>query len=80
MEQPINLLLKRLWRHVSTRRRRQFALLLVLMLLASFAEIVSIGAVLPFIGVLAAPERVFQNAAAQPIIQALGFTQPEQLL
>jgi len=80
MEQPINLLLKRLWRHISTRRRRQFALLLVLMLLASFAEILSIGAVLPFIGVLTAPERVFHNAAAQPIIQALGFTQPEQLL
>ncbi len=50
------------------------------MLLASFAEILSIGAVLPFLGVLTAPERVFEHAAAQPIIQALGLTAPAQLL
>jgi ABC-type multidrug transport system fused ATPase/permease subunit len=54
--------------------------LLLLMLLASFAEILSIGAVLPFLGVLTAPERVFEHAAAQPIIQALGLTAPAQLL
>ncbi len=78
--QPITQLLHRLWRHISTRRRRQFGLLLVLMLFASFAEILSIGAVLPFLGVLTAPERVFEHAAAQPIIQALGLTAPAQLL
>ena len=50
------------------------------MLLASFAEILSIGAVLPFLAVLTAPERVFEHAAAQPIIQALGLTMPAQLL
>jgi ABC-type multidrug transport system fused ATPase/permease subunit len=78
--QPITTLLNRLWRHVSWRRRWQFGLLLVLMLLASLAEILSIGAVLPFLGVLTAPERVFAHAAAQPIIQALGWTSPTQLL
>lgn len=50
------------------------------MLLASFAEILSIGAVLPFLGVLTAPARVFEHPAAQPTIQAMGLTQPEQLL
>jgi ATP-binding cassette, subfamily B, bacterial PglK len=50
------------------------------MLLASFAEILSIGAVLPFLGVLTAPTRIFEYPAAQPIFQALGMTQPEQLL
>lgn len=50
------------------------------MLLASFAEILSIGAVLPFLGVLTAPARVFEHPAAQPIIQALELTKPEQLL
>jgi ABC-type multidrug transport system fused ATPase/permease subunit len=53
---------------------------MVLMLLASFAEILSIGAVMPFLGVLTAPERIFAHAAAQPAIQALGLTQPAQLL
>ena len=78
--QSITTLLKRLWHHISPRRRGQFGLLLVLMLLASFAEILSIGAVLPFLAVLTAPERVFERAAAQPIIQALGLTMPAQLL
>jgi ABC-type bacteriocin/lantibiotic exporter with double-glycine peptidase domain len=79
-KQPITTLLYRLWQHISLRRRWQFALLLVLMLLTSFAEILSIGAVLPFLGVLTSPERVFAHAAAQPIIQALGLTAPNQLL
>ena len=50
------------------------------MLLASFAEILSIGAVLPFLGVLTAPERIFQLPAAQPVIQAFKLTEPAQLL
>ena len=73
-------LLARLWRHISSRRRRQFGFLLVLMLIASFAEILSIGAVLPFLGVLTMPERVFEHSLAQPFIQILGLTEPAQLL
>lgn len=73
-------LLYRLWSHISQHRRRQFGLLSVLMVLASFAEILSIGSVLPFLGVLTAPERVFEHAAAQPLINALGLNAPEQLL
>ena len=79
-QQSISSLLKRLWQHISPRRRRQFGLLLVLMLFASFAEILSIGAVLPFLGVLTAPERVFEMHAAQPVIQALRLTEPKQLI
>ena len=78
--QSISSLLKRLWHHISPRRRGQFSLLLVLMLLASFAEILSIGAVLPFLGVLTAPERIFELPAAQPFIQTLNITEPKQLL
>lgn len=76
----IFVLLKRLWPHVSSHRRRQFASLLVLMLLTSFAEILSIGAVLPFLAVLAAPERIFEIPVAQPIIQSLKLTEPKQLV
>jgi ATP-binding cassette subfamily B protein len=73
-------LLRRLWQHINPRRRGQFSLLLVLMLLASFAEVLSIGAVLPFLAALTAPERVFEHPIAQPIIQVLGLTAPAQLL
>jgi ATP-binding cassette, subfamily B, bacterial PglK len=55
-------------------------LLLVLMVIASFAEIISIGAVLPFLGVLTSPDRIFALTAAQPIIQFFNLTSPEKLL
>ena len=73
-------LLKRLWHHISPRRRAQFGLLLVLMVSASFAEILSIGAVLPFIAVLTSPERIFRLPAAQPFIETAGITSATQLL
>ncbi len=72
--------LKRLWPHISPTRRRQFAALLVLMVFASFAEIVSIGAVLPFLGVLTAPEHLFEHRLAQPLIEFMQLTEPKQLL
>jgi len=79
-QQPLPKLLRRLWHHISPRRRMQFSILFLLMILASFAEVVSIGAVLPFLGVLTAPERVFGHQLAQPLIQALGLSEPKQLL
>lgn len=78
--EPITRLLSRLWRHISPRRRGQFSLLLILMILASFAEILSIGAVLPFLAVLTAPDRVFAHPLAQPFIQIMGLIDPKQLL
>lgn len=77
---PISLLLKRLWHHISPHRRAQFIILLILMLLTSFAEILSIGAVLPFLGALTVPEHIFDAPIAQPMIHSLKLTEPNQLL
>lgn len=55
-------------------------MLLILMIFASFAEIISIGAVIPFLAVLTAPERIFQLPIAQPVIKLLGLTSSGQLL
>lgn len=78
--QPISTLLRRLWRHISLRRRGQLGLLLLLMVFTSFAEVFSIGAVLPFLGVLTAPEKIFAHPYAQHFINWFGMTQPNQLL
>jgi ABC-type bacteriocin/lantibiotic exporter with double-glycine peptidase domain len=78
--QKITTLLMRLWRHITPKRRVQFGLLLLLMLVASFAEILSIGAVLPFLGVLTAPERIFTMPVVQPIVSVLELTEPKELL
>jgi ATP-binding cassette, subfamily B, bacterial PglK len=69
-----------LWHHLTKRRQKQFSLLLILMVIASLAEIISIGAVLPFLGVLTAPEQVYQHSLMQPVIQTLALTEPEQLI
>jgi ATP-binding cassette, subfamily B, bacterial PglK len=73
-------LLIRLWRHISSRRQRQFTLLLILMILVSFAEIISIGAVLPFLGILTAPRHVFEHPLLQPLMRTFEINTPEQLL
>ena len=72
--------LKQLWRHLSRRRQKQFWALIVLMLVTSLAEIISIGAVLPFLGILSTPEQVFQHSYTQPIINYFSLTESSQLI
>jgi ATP-binding cassette, subfamily B, bacterial PglK len=55
---------RKLWPYIEVRRKRQLAALLLLMLLASVAEMFSIGAVIPFLAVMADPAR----AMAHPLI------------
>ncbi len=78
--QPLSNLFSRLWQHISRRRRRQFGLLTLLMLITAFAEVLSIGAVIPFLTVLMAPERLFAHDAMSTIIQIMGLTEPKQLV
>ncbi|MBT4524452.1 MAG: ABC transporter ATP-binding protein, partial [Phycisphaerae bacterium] len=73
-------MIKQLWQHLTKRRKKQFWLLLVLMIIASLLEVVSVGAVLPFLGVLTAPEQIYQHTFMQPIIQILGLTEANQLI
>jgi ATP-binding cassette, subfamily B, bacterial PglK len=65
-------LLSRLWYHIGPRRRRQVGLIVGLMFVAAMAEVVSLGSVLPFVGVLAAPEIVWKHPAYVRIAHAFG--------
>ena len=73
-------LLKHLWHHLAQRRKRQFVLLMGLMLVSAFAEVVSLGAVLPFISILVAPDRLFNHPIVADVVQALGVTSADQLV
>jgi len=73
-------LLKRLWSHVKKRRRAQFSILLGLMMLTSIAEIFSLGAVLPFLGVLTSPESIYDLPLLQPVIRNFSIDSPDDLL
>jgi len=50
------------------------------MLMTSFAEILSIGSLLPFLGVLTSPERIYEMPVVRPVIELLELTEPKQLL
>tara|TARA_Y100000768_G_scaffold388702_1_gene386311 strand:- start:9804 stop:11579 length:1776 start_codon:yes stop_codon:yes gene_type:complete len=72
-------MLKRLWNHLSKRRQRQFVLMQVFAIIVSFFEMASLGAVVPFLTVLAEPENIFQNEYMQPFISFFQITQPSEL-
>jgi len=50
------------------------------MILVSLSEIVSIGAIFPFLAVLTNPQRFFELPAAQPFLTLLGIRSSNQLL
>ena len=73
-------ILKSLWGHISNRRRRQAGLLLILAIFTSFAEIISLGAVLPFIGVLTQPDKVLAYPFVAEITQFFGIENGNELV
>lgn len=73
-------LLFRLWHHLSPRRQFQFWLLLGLMLVSAFIEMISLGAVLPFLGILIVPEKVFTYPIVQDLAPTFGITSADQLV
>jgi ABC-type bacteriocin/lantibiotic exporter with double-glycine peptidase domain len=73
-------LLLRLWQLIGRRRQLQFSLLLLLMVVASMAEVLTIGIVLPFLMALAEPTRILAHPLAQPLLEALNITQTSSLL
>jgi len=55
-------------------------MLLGLMLVSAFAEVVSLGAVLPFLGVLVAPDQVLNYPIVADVAKAWGITSGDQLI
>jgi len=73
-------LLRRLWPQISQRRRRQYGLMFVLMSVSAFAEMISLGAVLPFLGALTAPDHLFRQPFVAGVAQMFGITSAARLV
>ncbi|MCI5210826.1 MAG: ABC transporter ATP-binding protein, partial [Candidatus Electrothrix sp. ATG2] len=69
-----------LWKYLGKKRRNQFFVLFFLMLVSVFAEVLTIGAVIPFLGVLTAPEQLFNLSWMQPVIHVLRVEEARELL
>ena len=72
-------MLKRLWHHLSRRRQRQFVFMQILIVVASFFEMASLGAVIPFLTVLSEPELVYEYEYLRPFIQFFGINEASKL-
>ena len=70
----------RLWHHLPLHRKKHVMYLLLLMILASVAEIVSIGLVIPFLSVLTNPSLVLNNDLFTPFFSYLGIYKSEDIL
>ena len=77
---PVSTLLLGIWSHLSRRRRIQLGLLLLVMLASGVAEMVSLGACLPFLAVLSNPELLWQQPLVKLLANQLGFIAANQLL
>ena len=80
MSKKINEQLLITWRHISGKRKLQLALLFILTIIASFFEMATIGAVIPFIGILLQPESVFNSEFFQTIVATLNINSPKELV
>ena len=69
-----------LWRYIGINRRWQLFMLLFLTLLTSLAEVISLGAVLPFIGVLTQPDKVFLSPWLSALINWVGINSSSGLV
>lgn len=69
-----------LWHQLSARRKRQFALIVVLVFGSALAEVVSLGAVLPFLAVLTVPSKVLKYPFVGALVHVLGVTTSSQLV
>lgn len=66
-------LLLRLWRHLPAKRKVHLAALTATMLASAAAELTSLAAVVPFLSVLADPDRLWQLAWVRSLAGRLGI-------
>lgn len=68
------------WSQLNNQRQKQYGFLLVLMIVASFVEIISISMVFPFLAAITSPIQIFSHPATEPLIRILSLSSPEQLV
>jgi ATP-binding cassette, subfamily B, bacterial PglK len=68
------------WRHLSSRRKTQYIFLIFFMIFASLAEMLTIGAVIPFLSVLVDPQIIYEYEIIQPLVLFLDVSDPQQLI
>ena len=53
-------LLFKIWHHLSKKRKTQLIMMTLLMILNSFAEVISLASIIPFLTLLSNPSRIME--------------------
>ncbi|HZG08831.1 MAG TPA: ABC transporter ATP-binding protein [Allosphingosinicella sp.] len=70
----------RIWRQLSPGKKRQFVQVLALMVVAGLFEVFSLGAVIPFLALLADPDRLLDYPAVGRALHDIGLTTRAEVL
>lgn len=76
----ISNVIKKLYSHVSKQRKLQFKIVIGATILASFAEIVSLGAVVPFIAVVTQPDKIFSYPFMEEFALTIGISTGQDMV
>ena len=71
---------KVLWLNLRLKRKIQLALLPVLMLLSSFAELLTLAGIIPFLSIINNPDALQSNKFAAIIAELFDITEASQLI
>jgi len=66
--------------HLTTKRKWQLVAVGLLSILASAAEVVSIGALIPFLAAVASPDKVYTHDLVTPVLKVIQVTDPRDIL
>ena len=74
------LLVLELWSYIGIKRKIQFYGILILTIFTSFAEIISLGALLPFLAALTDPIGLYQKTWMRPILNILNINSSQEMI
>ena len=77
---PTIQLLVGLWNHIRRKRRIQLSILLLIMLVSGLTELLTLGAVIPFLSVLTNPESLWSRKEIQIIASYVGISDSNQII
>ena len=74
------LLLKRVWVFIPKKNKKQFVVLLFLTIISAFFDVISLGAIFPYLGIVISPKVMFNNSFIHKTVLYVGINNPDQLI
>jgi len=76
----MNNIIIRLWGHLTKQRKIQFTLFLILTIVGSLLEVISLGAIIPFLAALSSPDKMLTFPVISDILIYFNIIQPDRIM